>query len=79
MNDEMIVIDTADGMAHFRICQHISMLRTEIKTGLRHSRGSVMNSARQLYGSQKRTKAGVLADLEKLYELTYGWPYGSKR
>lgn len=78
MSNEPTVIAGPDAMYHFRLCQHIAALSIEVKTGLRHSHGSVMNQARQLYGSQKRTKAGVLADLRKLYLETYGREYGSK-
>jgi hypothetical protein len=76
MSNGIVVIDTPAGMEHFRLCQHIAALRIEVNTGMKHSRGSVMNSAKQLYGIQKQTKKGVLAELEKLYKATYGFEYG---
>lgn len=74
----MTMIDTPDAIEHFRCCQLIGALSIEVHTGLTHSRGSVMNAARERYGIQKRTKAGVLAELHKIYLATYGWPYGKK-
>jgi predicted DNA-binding protein (UPF0278 family) len=76
MSNDIIVIDTPAGMDHFRLCQHIAALRIEVNTGMRHSQGSVMKSAKQAYGIQKQTKAGVLGELEKLYRATYGREYG---
>lgn len=75
----MTMIDMQDQGAreHFQLCQVIGALRIETRTGLSHSRGSVMNLARERYGIQKRTKQGVLTELEKLFEQTYGRKYGS--
>lgn len=67
-----IVIDTPDGMAHFAMLQVIGALSIEVNTGMSHSRGSIMNLARQRYGCTKRTKAGVLAEMRALYLATYG-------
>lgn len=76
--NETIVIDTPDAIEHFRMCQLIGALSIEVHTGMKHSRGSVMNAARERYGIQKRTKAGVLAELKTIYKATYGWDYGKK-
>lgn len=70
-NEDAIVIDTHDGIAHFRMLQVIGALHLETK-GLKMSRGSIMNMARREYSIDKRTKAGVLADLRKQYQDTYG-------
>lgn len=72
MNDQPIVIDTPDGMAHLAMLQVIGALSIEVRTGMSHSRGSVMNLARDRYGCQKRTKKGVLAEMRALYLATYG-------
>jgi len=79
MSNDNIIIDTPDGFAHLRLCQHIAALRIETRTGMRHSGGSMMNSARNTFGCVKRTKAGVLVELEALYVKTYGREYGSNR
>lgn len=51
----------------FHDLQIYHALKLEVKhPGMRHSRGSVMNLARQKYGIQKRTKAGVLAEVEAI-------------
>lgn len=68
----MTIIDTPDGIKHFRLLQLIGALHIEVTTGMSMSRGSVMNCARYEYGVDKRTKAGVLKELRKIYKDTYG-------
>lgn len=59
----MTTVITGEGIAKFRITQVMHGLALEINTGMRLSnRGSVMNVARDMCGSAKRTKKGVLAD-----------------
>lgn len=70
------VVEGPDAMAHFRMCQIIAALGIELRTGMSHSHGSIMNLARQEYGFTKRTKRGVLGDLLALYAATYGREYG---
>lgn len=70
------VIETPDAHEHFRHCQLIAALRIETRTGMSHSRGSVMNAAKRQFGIQKQTKAGVLKELERIYLETYGKEYG---
>jgi hypothetical protein len=70
------IIDTPEGLAHFRLCQVIAALRIETKTGLKHSQGSILKLAQQRYGATARTKRGALAQLETLYFETYGTHYG---
>ena len=51
------------------LAQTIACLRIEVRTGLRHSRGSVLKMAQQVYGVRSRTKAGALEELLSLKEL----------
>ncbi|MCH9846147.1 MAG: hypothetical protein K0U53_01390, partial [Betaproteobacteria bacterium] len=75
---EMIVIDTPEGIDHYRMCQVIAALKLEASTGMKHSRGSILKLAQQQYGCVKRTKKGALAEMLALYEETYGKEYGAK-
>ena len=74
--NEPIVIDTPEGIEHFRIAAIISALRIEVKTGMKMSRMSALAAARQYVDA--RTKRDALAKLEALYEELYGWAYGSR-
>jgi hypothetical protein len=65
--DGAIVID-GDSVYVFQILRVGFALRTEVKTGLKMSHGSIMNLAKQYCGSPKRTKAGVLKDYAKWME-----------
>lgn len=47
----------------FHLLSVISALRIEVGTGLRHSRGSVLRVAQDVYGVRSRTKAGALTEL----------------
>jgi hypothetical protein len=73
----MTIIDTPGAYEHMALCQHIAALRIETRTGMTHSRGSILKSAQQRFGVTKRTKAGALAQLEQLYADTYGKAYGT--
>lgn len=77
----MTIIDMQDDSAreHFQLCQVIAALRIEVATGLSHSRGSVLKLAKDQYGIHKQTKKGMLTELEKLFETTYGRKYGAPR
>lgn len=77
-NDGIVVIDTPAAFEHLQLCQHIAALKIEVATGMSHSRGSVLNHAKQVYGIQKQTKAGMLKELLKLYAKTYGREYGAR-
>jgi len=74
----MQVISDPGAMAQFRMRQVIGALEIEVRTGLRHSRGSVLKLAQQEYGCVKRTKKGALAEMRALYETTYDMTYGEK-
>lgn len=65
-----------DAKTPFHLMQCIGALRIETRTGMRHSRGSVLTVAQQVYGVTKRTKKGALAELEDLYERLTGHRYG---
>lgn len=74
----MIVIDTPQGIEHWRMASAISMLSLEVKTGMKASRGSVLKACKHNWGCPKNTKAGALEWMLKLYEETYGREYGAK-
>jgi hypothetical protein len=67
-------LDPLDEVAHHRLCQVIGALSIEVATGLGHSRGSVLEMARQRYGIRARTKRAALRELRELYAVTYGRP-----
>ncbi len=62
-----IVID-GEHIAVFQILRVGFALRTEVRTGMKMSHGSIMNLAKSYCGSPKRTKKGVLADYVKWME-----------
>lgn len=62
----MIVIDTPEGIAAFRYLQLYYALKLEVNTGLRHSRGSIMNVIRKEFGIKARTKKAVLEEYEEI-------------
>ena len=73
--NETICIDTPAGIEHYRFAALITALRFEVKTGMQMSRIPVLRVART-YGITARTKKAALAQLEDLYEETYGWRFG---
>jgi hypothetical protein len=66
------IIDTKEGIEAFAMLQVIGALSLEVNTGMKFSRGSVMNLARDRYGCVKRTKAGVLAEMRAKYTEATG-------
>lgn len=60
------IIDTPEGIAAYRQLALYHALKLEVATGMRHSRGSVMQTIRNETGITKRTKAGVLEEYGKL-------------
>ena len=61
----LVVIDTPEGIAAYRLLALRSALKLEVNTGMKRCGGiSVMQLAATACGSAKRTKKGVLADLE---------------
>lgn len=60
-------VSTGDGALEpslLRLLQCRAALRIEVRTGMSHSRGSVLAVVNQQGWSVKRTKAGALADLD---------------
>lgn len=57
-----VVIERDEKVHWLTVIGVASGLALEIKTGLRHSRGSVMLVAKRHCGSARRTKKGVLRD-----------------
>ena len=74
--NETIVIDTADGIEHWRVASAISMLRLEVNTGMKAARYSLVKACEMNWGCPKKTKAGALAWMEAFYKKTYGRAYG---
>lgn len=72
------IIDTPEGIAHFRMAQVIGALSMEVATGMSHSRGSILNLARDEYGCVKRTKKGALIEMKAKYAEAYGREYGAR-
>ncbi len=50
----------------FHLASVIAALRIEVRTGLRHSHGSVLRVAQDVYAIRSRTKAKALAELEAI-------------
>ena len=63
---------------HWRMSSTIAMLKIEVRTGLRNSRGSVLQAARAQYGITANSKKKALEQMLALYLQTYGREYGSE-
>lgn len=61
----------------YRMASAIAMLQIEVRTGLKHSRGSILKVCQTQYGIKSRTKAKALAEMLDLYEDAFGRAYGS--
>lgn len=70
MNGPIII--EGDAIPQFRMGVIIRALRFEVKTGMKMSRVSALQAAREYVDA--RTKVEALAKLEALYEETYGSP-----
>lgn len=77
MSNESIVIDTPEGIEHWRIASAISMLRLEVNTGMKATRYSLVKACEMNWGCPKKTKAGALAWMEAFYADRYGLAYGA--
>ena len=73
-----MVIDTPEGIEHYRMCALISGLRLEIKTGIKYARGVSLIKVAQQYGCTKNTKKGALVWMEDFYKATYGLDFGPR-
>lgn len=70
----MTTVLTGDAITIYQDLRVAHALSIEINTGLKMSRGSVMNLAKEYSGSSKRTKRGVLRDyVEWLKGVIPGW------
>lgn len=54
------------GVFHRLQCYYA--LKIEVKTGMRHSRGSVLRLVQQMYGVKARTKKGAMQELRSQLE-----------
>lgn len=70
--NESIAIDTPEGIEHYRFSAVIAALSTEIKTGMKIGRGSIVQFCREAYGTTSRTKKGTLEEMRVLYAAKYG-------
>lgn len=60
----------------FHMGQCIAALRIEVRTGLKHSRGSILQMVRVAYGIKARSKRAALEALEHLYYEETGHVFG---
>jgi hypothetical protein len=60
----------------FHMGQCIAALRIETRTGLKHSRGSILQMVRVAYGIKARSKVAALEALEALYLEETGQAFG---
>lgn len=67
-----------DARFHFRLCQVIACLRIEVKTGMRHSQGSVVKVLKSMFPTSQvpSRKQAALHWAEDTYEELYGRRYG---
>lgn len=71
----MTALNTPDQIALAHLAQTIACLKIEVATGLKHSKGSVLRMAQEVYGVKSRTKAGALSELRATYEEATGRAY----
>lgn len=62
MSDETIIIDNPDRIEAFQRLRLYYALKIEVRTGMRHSQGSVLAHLQRVYGVKARTKAGALEE-----------------
>lgn len=74
--NEMIICDTPDSIEHYRMCAIIASLKIEINTGMKMSRFSLVETAKQNYGTKGRTKKKVLEEMLEIYKAKYNKEYG---
>ena len=71
------MINTPEGIEHWRVASAIAMLGLEVNTGMKAARYSVLKACKVNWGCPKNTKAGALRWMLEYYEETYGRPYGA--
>lgn len=60
----------------FHMMQCISALSIQAKTGMVHSRGSVIKLCQRMYGVKGRTAAKALEEMKEIYRNETGKEYG---
>ena len=73
---EGFIIDTPEGIQHYRFVAVIHALHVEVKTGMKMTRYSLLDVCRQ-FGVNERTKKKALEAMKILYKQTYGHDYGT--
>lgn len=71
------VINTPEGIEHWRVASAIAMLKLEVNTGMKAARYSVLKACKMNWGCPKQTKAGALKWMLDYYSKTYGREYGA--
>ena len=74
----MTIIDTPEGIEHWRVASAIAMLKLEVETGMKAARYSVLKACKENWGCPKQTKAGALKWMREYYAKTYGREYGAE-
>jgi hypothetical protein len=64
----MSVIDDPAGIRYFHLCQLAGALKIQATTGLRHSKGSVVQQVNREYGTHFRTSRRALEFIESKLE-----------
>jgi hypothetical protein len=72
VSDDGFILTTPEQMQMWRLLSVRSMLRLEVTTGMRHSRGSVLKVAQREYGCKSRTKKGAIEELTALIDQRMG-------
>lgn len=77
--DSAFVVDLSDPRVarRYNMAQTIGCLSITVNTGLKHSKGSVLEHARRTYGIKSRTYKGALKEMKALYKKETGRDYGS--
>jgi hypothetical protein len=73
-----LVINTPQGIEHWRMASAIAMLKLEVDTGMKAARYSILKACKMNWDCPKNTKAGALKWMLELYKETYGLEYGAK-
>jgi len=61
-----VVITESENIETFHMLQCYYALKIEVRTGLRHSRGSILALVRERYGITSKTKAKAMTELAAL-------------
>jgi len=76
---EAVVVDTQDGIDHYRWAALIARLRMEVRSGLLYNvPRPTLEIYRTQFGGTHRTRQAALSDMEKRYEEKFGRKYGGR-